>query len=186
MSDEEIRPKGSWLARRVGAPRAGAVPQRETVRAKPGDPLERSRGRLVVVAGGFAALFAAVVVKLTLATVILPVAPKQVAFIKIDAESSELDILAGGKRCLAIHRPFVSIEVGDCPGCPGSKMIVDHLIEMGFLPWEFSAGRFHRHRRREIYEVGNLIFSPTEKDLNSLGDPSAPCIPCQGSAKSAH
>ena len=114
------------------------------------------------------------------------VAPKQVAFIKIDAESSELDILAGGKRCLAIHRPFVSIEVGDCPGCPGSKMIVDHLIEMGFLPWEFSAGRFHRHRRREIYEVGNLIFSPTEKDLNSLGDPSAPCIPCQGSAKSAH
>ena len=94
MSDEEIRPKGSWLARRVGAPRAGAVPQRETVRAKPGDPLERSRGRLVVVAGGFAALFAAVVVKLTLATVILPVAPKQVAAVRHPEPPPLLPVLA--------------------------------------------------------------------------------------------
>ncbi len=104
MSDEEIRPKGSWLARRVGAPRAGAVPQRETVRAKPGDPLERSRGRLVVVAGGFAALFAAVVVKLTLATVILPVAPKQVAAVRHPEPPPPTDV-AGLSRVSAPISP---------------------------------------------------------------------------------
>ena len=106
-SHGDDRPKGSWLARRAGAPRAAAVQQRESVRAsapKGRDNLETSRGRLVVVAGGFAALFAAVVIKLTLATVILPVEPKQVAAVRHPEPPPPTDV-AGLSRVSAPISP---------------------------------------------------------------------------------
>ena len=75
------------LARRAGAPKNAAVPQRDDVRATAGlpkrrDPLETSRNRIVVVAGGFATLFVAVMVKLALATVVVPVTPKPMAAVR--------------------------------------------------------------------------------------------------------
>jgi cell division protein FtsI (penicillin-binding protein 3) len=68
-------------AQPAGAPREGAaVPRMETVRVTAPDlkrraALERTRGRLVFAATCFAALFAAVVVKLADATIIDPLAP---------------------------------------------------------------------------------------------------------------
>ncbi|WP_428536787.1 peptidoglycan D,D-transpeptidase FtsI family protein [Rhodopila sp.] len=70
-------------AQRQGASRSDAVPRMENVRVTAPDlarriALEKTRSRLVIAAGGFAALFAAVLTKLTLATIITPLAPHRV------------------------------------------------------------------------------------------------------------
>jgi cell division protein FtsI (penicillin-binding protein 3) len=68
-------------ARMRGAPESGAaMPRMETVRITAPDlarraALDRTRGRLVFAAGGFALLFGAVAAKLTTATVLYPMAP---------------------------------------------------------------------------------------------------------------
>jgi cell division protein FtsI (penicillin-binding protein 3) len=77
-------PSPSAPARRFGAPSAAAVPRMEDVRVTAPDlarraAMEKTRGRLVMAAGGFALLFAALVIKLADATVIQPMRPKPVA-----------------------------------------------------------------------------------------------------------
>src|SRR6201999_4597836 len=67
-------------AQRRGASRYDAVPRMENVRVTAPDlerraALEKTRSRLVIAAGGFTALFAAVLTKLALATIIVPMAP---------------------------------------------------------------------------------------------------------------
>ena len=80
-SDTPDAPSSSSLARRFGAPRDATVPRMEHVRITAPDlarraALEKTRGRLVLAAGGFALLFAALAVKLADATVIQPVQPR--------------------------------------------------------------------------------------------------------------
>ena len=65
-----------------GASRLGGAPPVETVRVTAPDlarraALERTRGRLVIAAGGFLVLFSAVVVKLADATVLFPMASRR-------------------------------------------------------------------------------------------------------------
>ncbi len=77
------RPHGErpWRpARRRGASRSDAVPRMENVRVTAPDlarraALEKSRSRLVIAAAGFTALFTALLAKLTLATIVMPMAP---------------------------------------------------------------------------------------------------------------
>ena len=79
-SDRNI-PDRNTPARRFGAPRNGSVPRMEDVRITAPDlarrsTMERTRGRIVIAACGFAALFGALSLKLALATIILPMQPK--------------------------------------------------------------------------------------------------------------
>jgi cell division protein FtsI (penicillin-binding protein 3) len=81
MNGTPDAPSPSSPAPRFGAPRAAAVPRMETVRVTAPDlkrraALDRSRARLVFSAAGFALLFAALAVKLAVATVIDPKLPK--------------------------------------------------------------------------------------------------------------
>jgi cell division protein FtsI (penicillin-binding protein 3) len=67
-------------AQRKGASRQDAVPRMENVRVTAPDlarraALEKTRSRLVIAAGGFTMLFAAVLTKLALATIVMPLAP---------------------------------------------------------------------------------------------------------------
>src|SRR3954451_23271912 len=67
-------------AQRRGAAKSDAVPRMENVRVTAPDlarraALEKTRSRLVIAAGGFTALFAAVLAKLTLATIVAPMPP---------------------------------------------------------------------------------------------------------------
>jgi len=83
VSDLHDPPSPSSPAPRFGAPRGDAVPRMEHVRVTAPDlarraALEKTRGRLVLAAAGFAVLFAAVALKLTDATVIQPVESKLV------------------------------------------------------------------------------------------------------------
>ncbi len=77
-------PPPNAAARRTGAPAAASVPKMEHVRltrASAGVLMatEKTRKRLVVAASGFAIVFGMVVVKLALATVVIPVHPKVAA-----------------------------------------------------------------------------------------------------------
>jgi len=70
-------------AQRRGASRFDAVPRMENVRVTAPDlarrvALEKTRSRLVIAAGGFTVLFAAVLTKLALATIVMPLAPHRV------------------------------------------------------------------------------------------------------------
>ncbi len=70
-------PGPGTLARRFGAPRDAVVPRMEDVRVTAPDlarrvTMERTRGRIVIAASIFTALFAAVSVKLALATIFIP------------------------------------------------------------------------------------------------------------------
>jgi cell division protein FtsI (penicillin-binding protein 3) len=77
------RPHGErpWRpARRRGASRSDAVPRMENVRVTAPDlarraAMEKSRSRLVIAAAGFTALFTALLAKLTLVTIVMPMAP---------------------------------------------------------------------------------------------------------------
>jgi cell division protein FtsI (penicillin-binding protein 3) len=81
-------PPASSVAHRFGQPAGGgAVPRREDVRVTAPDlarraALERTRGRLVLAAGGFAVLFGALVVKLADATILQPMKPRPEAAIR--------------------------------------------------------------------------------------------------------
>ncbi len=80
-------PKPSSIAHRFGAPAGAGVSRRENIRATaPGRRgaagLDTSRGRIVLLAVGFTVCFAALVVKLALATIVMPVEPKPVAVVR--------------------------------------------------------------------------------------------------------
>jgi cell division protein FtsI (penicillin-binding protein 3) len=70
-------------AQRRGASRSDAVPRMENVRVTAPDlarraAMEKTRSRLVITAGGFIVLFSAVLGKLALATIVMPLAPHRV------------------------------------------------------------------------------------------------------------
>jgi cell division protein FtsI (penicillin-binding protein 3) len=94
MTDEAPRtPDPTAPAHRFGAPREASVPRMEHVRITAPDlarraMMEKTRGRLVLAAAGFAMLFACVGLKLADATIIQPVLPRQVAARRIEPPSA--------------------------------------------------------------------------------------------------
>ncbi len=101
-------------SRRRGAAVSDTRPHIETVRVTKPDldrrrALEITRSRLVIAAAGFATLFGAVVVKLALATIVLPLTPhrpeKQIAAIVAASEpKAELETSVAGQRAMITDR----------------------------------------------------------------------------------
>ncbi|PPQ26824.1 hypothetical protein CCS01_29265 [Rhodopila globiformis] len=98
---------------RRGASRADAVLRMENVRVTAPDlarraALEKSRSRLVIVAGGFVVLFASVLTKLALATIVMPLAPhrqeKPLAEIVADEPHSPIEATLPGQRAAIVDR----------------------------------------------------------------------------------
>lgn len=87
---------------------------------------------------------------------------REVHFVKIHAESSEIHVLRGMTEILKAYRPYVVIEVGDfgIDGVPTSEEIVTWLQEMGYIPYEVRNGECVRHSKKTYYEYGNLLFIP--------------------------
>src|ERR1700760_3830261 len=97
--------------RRRGASRYDAVPRMENVRITAPDlarraALEKSRSRLVIAAGGFTALFGAVLMKLALATIIAPLAPhrmeREVRAIVAAQSHDPIDATLPGQRAAIV------------------------------------------------------------------------------------
>jgi len=91
---------------------------------------------------------------------------RNIALMKIDAESAEREILAGAQTLLKTDRPTISVEVGDNDQSRDSRLLVDALIGLGYAPWDFVEGRFQRHQPRQAYPYDNLIFAPADVDLS--------------------
>lgn len=86
---------------------------------------------------------------------------RQPDWIKIDAESTEIDVLEGMRRILREGNPIVSVEVGDLgvTGAAESSAILDFMSEMEYESFESGGSGWRPHTRRVTYEYGNLIFS---------------------------
>ena len=83
-------------------------------------------------------------------------------FVKIDAESSEFEILQGMAKTLARTRPIVSVEVGDMDieGVPTSRDLINHLIDNSYRAYEFAHGEFADHHIKDRYTYDNILFIP--------------------------
>lgn len=80
--------------------------------------------------------------------------------VKIDAESSEFEVLRGMERLLRQGVALVTIEVGDygVSGSPSSRDCISLLESLGYACFEHSAGRLVPHRPRQRYGYANLYF----------------------------
>lgn len=92
---------------------------------------------------------------------------RPVSLVKIDAESAEREIIAGGKSLIETDHPIITVEVGDQKNSTESRRLVDDLIALGYVAWEFQSRSFQRHRLREVYGYDNLIFAPADQDISS-------------------
>ncbi len=81
-------------------------------------------------------------------------------FVKIDAESAELQILHGMERLLSGPAPIISLEAGDydIAAAAGTADCLTYVGGFGYRPFEYVDGRFRPHRPRERYEYNNLLL----------------------------
>lgn len=87
------------------------------------------------------------------------------SFIKIDAESAELDILKGMAETLRTIRPAFTLETGDMDldGIASTKDLIHFACSFGYTPIDISEGQIRAHQIRERYGYGNLLFAPKEQ-----------------------
>lgn len=83
-------------------------------------------------------------------------------FIKIDAESSEYEILLGMEETITKFQPMISIEVGDIGvnDVPRSNDLIDFLINRGYQPYEFRADKIYKHEIKNAFNYTNILFVP--------------------------
>ena len=85
-------------------------------------------------------------------------------FVKIDAESSEYEILLGMQKTIKRYHPMISVEVGDMAveGVSTSSALISFLINKGYQPYEYDRGRILRHTLKLTqYQYDNLLFMPS-------------------------
>lgn len=86
--------------------------------------------------------------------------------IKIDAESSEFDIIIGMQKTIDKYCPIITIEVGDLgvTGAHESKEIINILVKKGYQAFECKNGTIMPHLLiNEPYMYNNLLFLPMRK-----------------------
>jgi FkbM family methyltransferase len=85
-------------------------------------------------------------------------------FVKIDAESTEREILKGMETTLAECRPIVSLEVGDMdiPGTPPSRDTISFLLDRDYQAYEYRNGRIVPHQLRNTYAYADILLLPDE------------------------
>lgn len=86
-------------------------------------------------------------------------------FIKIDAESSEYQVLKGMDKTMELYRPTIFMEVGDMgvKEARKSKEIVEYIVQRGYTPYEYIEGEIVPHQIKEIYHSDNILFLPRLK-----------------------
>ncbi len=88
--------------------------------------------------------------------------------IKIDAESSEMQVLQGMTGLLETIRPVVTIEVGDMENTvkdyvPRSRDVLKFAMGFDYLPLNSIGGRYQYHELKNEYTYDNIIMAPVEK-----------------------
>jgi FkbM family methyltransferase len=84
-------------------------------------------------------------------------------FIKIDAESSDYQVLLGMEKTIEKLYPIITVEVGDCKreGVPSSKELITFLEKKGYQPYEYNKGDIKKHIVKDgPYIYDNILFLP--------------------------
>lgn len=92
-------------------------------------------------------------------------------FIKIDAESSEPQVLRGSTHIIARYKPIISLEVWD-DDSRKSRDDVAFLIEHGYTVFEYQAGEILPHRINESYTYQNLLFIDPGRPKSQAPEPA--------------
>ena len=81
-------------------------------------------------------------------------------FVKIDAESAELEILKGMEKIIESRCPIITLEVGDIMNneLPKSRIIIEYLLDRNYDCFEFNNGGILKHTLRDSYDYDNLLF----------------------------
>lgn len=81
-------------------------------------------------------------------------------FIKIDAESTEYEVLLGMDFILEHIKPIICLEIGDLGvvGSRKSKDLIKYILNYGYEVFEYNSKTFARHKLKEVYDYGNLVF----------------------------
>ena len=81
-------------------------------------------------------------------------------FIKIDAESTEYEVLEGMKFILKNIKPVICLEIGDLgvEGARKSKDVIQYVLNYGYKVFEFKNERLSLHKLKDKYNYGNLIL----------------------------
>ncbi|MEA2770274.1 MAG: hypothetical protein QOD93_3236 [Acetobacteraceae bacterium] len=187
--------KNGRPAHRRGASRFDAVPRMENVRVTAPDlarrvALEKTRSRLVIAAGGFTALFAAVLTKLALATIVMPLAPhrveRTVAQIVDAAPRNAIEATLPGQRAtitdrngqpMAISLNTVSLfadprQIGDANDA--AKKLKQVLPRLDLAETEERL-----QRDKKFIYLAREITPREEQAINNLGIPGVDFLPTQ-------
>ena len=85
--------------------------------------------------------------------------------IKIDVESSEMQVLQGAASTLQHHRPILSIEVGDhdqlvAEGVASSNVLLDKVQSYGYDLFDIMPSGLELHQRLDHYKYDNIVALP--------------------------
>lgn len=91
-------------------------------------------------------------------------------FIKIDAESAEIQVLEGLASTLREIRPILTIEVGDYShllkkGIPSSTEVLEMVMKYGYVCFSANLDGLKKHVLKEVgsYDYSNIIAVPSER-----------------------
>ena len=81
-------------------------------------------------------------------------------FIKIDAESTEYEVLLGMDFILKEIKPVICLEIGDLgvAGAIKSKNVIEYILNYGYEVFEFNNLDLCKHKLKDTYNYGNLVF----------------------------
>ncbi len=180
---------------RVGAAQSDAVPRMENVRITAPDlarqiALEKTRCRLVIAAGCFTVLFSAVLAKLALATIIMPVLPHRMAHevteIVANAPPAPIEATLPGQRAMITDRNGqpMAISISTVSLFADPRQIADpddaarKLAHV--LPRLDVAETVDRLKRdKKFIYLAREITPREEKAVNDLGIPGVDFRPTQ-------
>ena len=95
----------------------------------------------------------------------MDLAGKRLAFVKIDVEGHEFDVLRGAERVLQHHRPAMLVEASGNPdGSDGAVVSVFRLlVNMGYAPYWFD-GNYLRARREHDRSTNYFFLTAAQYD----------------------
>ncbi len=85
-------------------------------------------------------------------------------FVKIDAESSEFQVIDGMSGLLGSKRPIVSVEVGDTgmPGVPSSREMIEQVLAHDYALVVVGPSHLEPGELKESYGYDNVLLAPSE------------------------
>ncbi len=187
-------PTAGSPAPRPGAARDDGVPRLETVRVTAPDlrrraALERTRSRLVFTAGGFAALFLAVIIKLADATIIRPVQPHRPEhkIAALIAKPRQVDAAELARRAMITDRngQILAISLPTVALFADPRQVIDpaadaHKLKQALpsLDEDMVRQRLSESTKQFVF-LARRITPQQEVAINNLGIPGIDFLPSE-------